>query len=260
MSKISKSLGIATVLLALNGCAGTERDKDFYNERINRASNIEVLLKTVTKVSGEEEPGSYDQEGNGFVIGKYLFSRDHVTSRYKVPGVQVTEFGIRYGNIPLDRSTVISEQTFLDDIPLYPIIENQDSDVSIFDLSKDSELCKKYCNNLNLDNLIKEDEIYKGMRVHWKGSPQGRDGFYRESHVANLREEQDKGKWSYDTFMINDTIVKGTSGKPIWHKDKIIGISHYVWNQMGGIGFMDNYIKSIKKYEDGANIRRRSTT
>ena len=76
-----RSLLLAGILLA-----GYATDKEFYQERIDRDSNIEVRLKTVTKVAMEEEPKTFDQSGYGFVVGKYIYSREHVTSKASLSG------------------------------------------------------------------------------------------------------------------------------------------------------------------------------
>ena len=238
-----KYIALAGLLLA--ACTQTQ-GREFYLDRINRASSIEVMLKTTTKVANEEEPKSYKQEGNGFVVGHYLISRDHVTSRYSIPGWELTPYGSRQANIPLDRDSVLNEETFLDDLVLHSIYENKKDDVAIFDLSKTPELCKKY-----LNDLMTEDELYQGMRVYFSASPTGgnRNGYYKESHIVKLRDEEDVGFKGEDTFMIQETIIPGTSGKPLWYNNKIVGVAHYFWKQMSGWGFMDNYIQEIKKYE-----------
>ena len=81
-----KYLALAGMLLA--SCAQTQ-GREFYEDRINRASSIEVRLKTVTKVN----ESTYEQDGFGFVLGNYVFSRDHVTSRYSVPRLQMSPYG-----------------------------------------------------------------------------------------------------------------------------------------------------------------------
>ena len=245
------------VLLAMTACAQTQ-GKDFYQDRINRASSIEVMLNTVTKVANEE-PTNYEQEGNGFVVDHYVLSRDHVTSRYSVPKWQMTPYGPRQVSISLDRDSVLGEETFLDDLVLHSVYEDDENDVAVFDLSKQPELCEKYCNDLTLDDLMTEDELYQGMRVYFSASPGvNRNGYYKESHIVKLRDEEDKGGPGEDSFMIQEIIIPGTSGKPLWHNDKIIGVAHYWWRQMSGWGFTDLYIKQIKKYELENGIQKRS--
>jgi len=224
-----------------------ERDKAFYEQRIKRTSDIEVVLKTITSVTKGEDQTNYTSEGSGFVVGHYLFSRDHVTSKYSL-GTMRTAFGVV--NLELDRDTMDNETTFLDGLALHSVYESREDDVAIFDLSKQDELCKRYCNDLTLDDLMKESELYIGMRVHWVGRPQGRDGYYRESHVTKLREEEKKGTIYQDTFVLNDPLIPGTSGKPIWGEDRIVGVAHYRWGGLAGLGFMDNYIREIERYEN----------
>ena len=250
-----KYIALAGLLLA--SCAQTQ-DKEFYLDRINRASSIEVMLNTVTKVANEE-PTTYEKTGNGFVVGEYIFSRDHVTSRYSVPKYRLTPYGNERKDFPLDREAVLNEETFLDDLVLHSVYENDDDDVAIFDLSKQPELCEKYCNDLTLDDLMTEDELYQGMRVYFSASPGvNRNGYYKESHIVKLRDEEDKGGPGEDSFMIQEIIIPGTSGKPLWHENKIIGVAHYFWRQMSGWGFTDLYIKQIKKYELENGIQKRS--
>ena len=248
----SRSLKITSLIVPLiAGCAMTEeRGKDFYDSRIESISKIEVTLRTVTKVSNAEEPQIYEQEGNGFVVGHYLISRDHVTSRYAVPGWQLTPYGPRQAKMSLNRKSILSELTYLDDIALHPVAENPKNDIAIFDLSKTPKLCEKYCNDLNLDIFMKGESLYRGMKVYWMGSPGGRIGFYRESQITKLRDEKDKGTNTEHSFMLQDHIIPGTSGKPIWSGNKIVGISHYVWKGLAGIGFMGPYLSRIKKYEN----------
>jgi len=205
----------------------------------------EVALKTITKTPKEGGPRALENEGAGFVLGNYLLTRDHVTSTYSID--YQTSF-VKVQEV-IDRKNMVSELTFLDGVALVPIIERPEDDVAIFDLSKTPKLCEKYCNNLTLDDLMTEGELYQGMRVYWVGNPLNVNGFYRESHIAKIRGKEDRGTDKEDTFIMNNEIIPGTSGKPIWHADKIVGVVHFYWNGMGGAGFMDNYIKEIKKYE-----------
>ena len=220
--------------------------KDFYADRMDKISSIEVLLKTVTQVAGKEEPIEHQKIGNGFVVGNYVFSRDHVTSKHYLNKLQSP-----YGVVKVEfQNPVLSEQTFLDDLVLHSVYENIEDDVAIFDLSKQPELCEKYCNDLTLDDLMTSDELYQGMRVYYNASPGGkRSGYYKESHITKLRDEADIGTSAENSFMIQEIIIPGTSGKPLWSDSKIIGATHYVWNHMGGFGFMDKYIEEIEKYE-----------
>lgn len=235
---LKKSLVPFVFLSMLAGCTG-EKGREFYQNRIDRISEIEVILETETKLEGVENP--YKKEGNGFVVGNYVLSRDHVTSGYFLNGED------------LDRSLVAEETTSLDGQILYPVIERREDDVSIFDLSKTPELCKKYCNDLDFDDLMTEDELYLGMRVYFNASPKGINGFYKESHISKLRPEVYKGTRKEDSFMIQDKIISGTSGKPLCHNGRIVGVAHYGWNEMGGFGVMDNYIDTIKEYENRKN-------
>lgn len=248
---LSKTIRTAVILAPLiGGCVGVpeERGREFYLDRINRASSIEVMLNTVTKVTEGEELATYEKEGSGFVVGNYVFSRDHITSRYYISTTQISPFSPpREVKVPLDRDTVINEETFLDEKVLYSVYESDEDDVAIFDLSKQPELCEKYCNNRTLGDLMTEDELYQGMRVYWLGQV---SGFYKESHITNLRDEEGKGTKYEDTFLTQERSIGGTSGKPLWHKDKIIGIASYLWKGMGGFGFMDNYIEVIEEYEE----------
>ena len=239
-----KYVALAGMLIA--SCTQVS-DKEFYQDRINRASSIEVRLKTVTKVN----ESTYEQDGFGFVVGHYVFSRDHVTSRYSVPRLQMSPYGFQEVKVPLDRDSISSEETSIDDLVLHSVYESNEDDVAVFDLSKQPELCKKYCNDLTLNDLMTEDELYQGMRVYFSASPTGGDRteYYKESHIVKLRDEVDKDSIAKDTFIIQEVIIPGTSGKPLWHKDKIIGVAHYFWKQMGGFGFTDNYIREINKYE-----------
>ncbi len=246
----SRSLKIAALMVPLiAGCAmAEERGREFYDSRIERISKIEVILKTITKVPGGDETVSHETTGNAFIVGDYLLSRDHVTSKYSF-GRMRTPFGII--DMPVDRDTMISEKTYLNGVELHPVIENKENDISIFDLRKTPKLCEKYCNDLTLDIFMKGESLYRGMKVYWMGSPQGRTGFYRESQIAKLRDEKDKDTNTEHSFMLQDSVIPGTSGKPIWSGDKIIGVAHYVWNGLAGIGFMGPYLERIEKYESG---------
>lgn len=247
-----KILKTTVMLTPLLGCIGTmveERGRDFYAERINRDSSIEAMLITIT-ILADEKSTTYEKNGSGFVIGHYIISRDHVTSQYSVLEWRLTPYGSKQTEIPLNRELVSDEQTFLDEKILYPVIERKEDDLAIFDLSKTPELCEKYCNDLTLDDLMTEDKLYQGMEVYWVGSPEGNRGFYKESHISKLRDENDEDSPVEDTFMIQYQVIKGTSGRPIWSGNKIAGVFHYVWNGMTGIGFMDPYITEIKKYEN----------
>ena len=232
---------MTALLVPLLGCAGS-RGRDFYTERINRISDIEVILNTETRFSDN----IFEAKGNGFVLGHYVLSRDHVTSKYDYQ--MATPYGMRI--FPLDRKTMEEETTSIDGIVLHPVIERVEDDLAIFDLSKTPELCKKYCNDLTFDDLMTSDELYKGMDVYWVGNPMNRPGFYRESIISNLKDEADKGTPAENTFMLQDPVVPGTSGKPIWSGNKIVGVAHYVWQNMAGIGFMDPYLERIQAYEN----------
>lgn len=76
-----KRILATTLLLSLLGCT---EDREFYGKRIERASQIEVELKTITKATGDEEPKEYRHSGYGFIVGNYLFTVDHVVSTYSV--------------------------------------------------------------------------------------------------------------------------------------------------------------------------------
>ncbi|KKL81461.1 hypothetical protein LCGC14_1994570, partial [marine sediment metagenome] len=220
--------------------------KDFYADRMDKISSIEVLLKTVTQVAGKEEPIEHQKIGNGFVVGNYVFSRDHVTSKHYLNKLQSP-----YGVVKVEfQNPVLSEQTFLDDLVLHSVYESNEDDIAIFDLSKNKNLCNKYCNHLSLDDLMTEDELYQGMEVYWMGNPRGINDFYKESRISKLKDEKDEDTIYENTFMIQDPIIPGTSGKPLWHNDKIIGVAHYFWEDMSGWGFMSNYIEIIKEYEN----------
>ena len=246
--KLMKGKYIALAGLLLASCVQTQ-GRDFYLDRINRASSIEVHLNTVTKVANEE-PTTYEKKGNGFVFGHYVFSRNHVTSRYSIKEWQFTPRGLQEVDVPLNRDSVLSEQTFLDDLVLHSVYESNEDDIAIFDLSKNKNLCNKYCNHLSLDDLMTEDELYQGMEVYWMGNPRGINDFYKESRISKLKDEKDEDTIYENTFMIQDPIIPGTSGKPLWHNDKIIGVAHYFWEDMSGWGFMSNYIEIIKEYEN----------
>ena len=249
MKNLLKTLTTAAVLVPLLGAANAEeRGRDFYADRIERASKIDVTLRTETRVASDDEPERHTHEGQGFVVGKYIFSKDHVTSRYHVPEYQFTPMGPRKINVPLDRETVISEQTFLDGIALFPVIEDKENDVSIFDLSKTPELCKTYCNDLTKDDLLLKKDLYRGMRVFWVGNPQGNEGFYKEGFISSKNSP-----FQTNTFMIQQELVAGTSGKPIWTESenpKIIGAADHVFSSMGGWSYMDNYVQAIEEYEN----------
>ena len=144
-------------------------------------------------------------------------------------------------------------------VPLYSVIQDKKSDVAIFDLSKTPKLCKKYCNNLSLDDLMTKNKLYPGMKVFWDGSPNLKNGFYRESQITTLGIRNLTNYKIKNSFLIQDKVISGTSGKPLWNDDdglKIVGAAKYAWNSFGGFGFMDSYIRAIKKYESSKEIGR----
>lgn len=249
---LTKLLGIATIVASLipsYSNANHKNDKDFYRQRIERAQSLDLTLRTDTKIAYGEEPQTSTQIGGGFVIGKYIFSKDHVVSKQWINIPVMSQFGLRTRRIKLDRERVIEEMTFLDDIALYSVVEDKPRDIAIFDLSKTPKLCERYCNDFSLDDLLTENQLYKGMRVYWVGSPRDNPGFYRESHISILRRETDEDTEHQETYMINNHLIPGSSGKPIWHNDKIVGVADHYWQGLGGVTFMDEYIEEVKKYE-----------
>jgi len=234
--------------------------KEFYSRRLEEISKIEVTLKTVTKAvdpKNPSEPVSYDLTGRGFVVGKYIFTADHIASIYYTYSIQESTL------ILINR---ISESTFLDEIALAEVVNDPTNDIAIFDLSKTPELCKRYCNNLTLDDLMTSDKLYTGMRVFWNGNPLLKEGFYRESIISKIVKEVSSfpiGNNSSisikNAFFTQDAVARGTSGSAIWHydghKNYIVGTAVIFWpllpfpHVFGGIKSMDDYITTIKKYE-----------
>ena len=224
--------------------------RDFYIDRIGEISNIEIVLNTETKAvnpSDEDEPNSYESKGNGFVVGNYVLTVDHVVSKYS------TTFPTPFGPYTkeLDR---IEEKTFIDDLQIHPVVESRQKDLAIFDLTKTPELCERYCNDLTLENIATSEELYVGMKVYWMASQQLRVNFYRSTHIAPIREvkglEEDGIKDFLDnSFSLNVAFRSGTSGKPIWSGDKIVGVGHYQLDELGYSKLMDEYVEAIKKYE-----------
>ncbi len=250
-----KGKHIALAGLLLSACAQTQ-GRDFYEDRIKDISDILVTLNTYTKAvnpNEKEEPFSHEKKGSGFVVGNYVFTADHVVSRY------VLKYPTPYGpaSYELDR---IEEKTFIDDLQIHPVMENREKDIAIFDLKQTPELCKTYCNDLTLEDIASSEELYQGLNVYWMASPQLRGTFYRSSHVASIREVQDFKEDDVENFLgnsfsLNIGFRSGTSGKPVWAeingKTKIVGVGHY---QLDGLGFaklMDEYIEIIKEYEEG---------
>ena len=243
------------VLASLLGCASLDRDKEFYKDRVQRILDTEVVLNTKTKAinpNDEEKPYSYETTGNGFVVGNYVFTAEHVVSRYSI--TYPTPFGPYTEE--LDK---IEERTFIDDIQINPIIEDRKKDVAIFDLSKTPKLCKKYCNGLTLKDIVTSGELYNGMEVFWMASPDLRGDFYRSSHISSIREVkgyEEKGIKDFldNSFSINIAFRNGTSGKPLWSyegdKLKVVGVGHYNLDELGYAKLMDEYVEAIKKYEE----------
>ena len=254
MKTLKKILLTTGVLASLLGCA-SQRNEEFYKDRVQRISDIEVVLNTKTKAvnsDDKDEPYSFENEGNGFVVGNYVFTADHVVSRHSV--TYPTPFGP--ASYELNR---IEERTFIGDTRINPIIEDRKKDVAIFDLSKTPELCKKYCNELTLKDITTSGGLYNGMEVFWMASPNLRGNFYRSSHISSIREvkgydEEGAKDFLDNSFSLNHPFLTGTSGKPIWSsvkgKNKIIGVGHYRLNGLGYAKLMDEYVEAIKKYEE----------
>ena len=248
-----KYIALAGLLLA--ACTQTQ-GRDFYADRIDKISDIEVVLNTYTKAinpNNENEPDSFEKPGYGFVVGNYVFTVDHVVSRYST-NYYTPSFGRI--KVKLDR---IDEKTFIDDFQIHPVVEVRQKDMAIFDLRKTEELCEIYCNDLTLDDIATSDELYKGMEVFWMASPQLRGDFYRRSHISSIKEVKGYGdedgmeNFLDNSFSLNIGFRKGTSGKPIWAeidgRTKIVGVGHYQLEGLGYAKLMDEYIEEIKKYE-----------
>ena len=225
--------------------------KEFYSRRQENISKIEIALKKVTKAvnpKNPNEPISYESKGRGFVVGKYIFTADHIASMYYIYSEPESTFTL------INR---IAETTFLDEIALAEVVNDRSKDIAIFDLSKTPELCKKYCNNLTLDDLMTSDRLYIGMRVFWNGNPGLQDNVYRESSISRFIRKGDSfaglGEEFKHSFLINEPVIRGDSGSAVWHydghKNYIIGVATFVWNGLGGIKFMDEYVEAVKKYE-----------
>ena len=222
-------------------------EEEFYLDRISQIESIDVDIVTTTTMENDAEATI---PGAGFIFGHYLFTLDHVTSRYSFQTQVNTPFGMQTKTFPIDRDKIKSEITTLDDRVLYPVIEDQESDIAIFDLSKDELLCNTYCNDLTEEDLMLEEDLYKGQEVYWIGSPKSLDGYYKESRISLLRDEVDEGKYE-GTYMLQHTIIPGSSGKPVWSNGKITGVAQYIWQSHAGVKFMDKYLDEIKDYERG---------
>jgi len=237
------------VMASLISCTSP---KDFYKNRINETSKIEVSLETHLKERVGDEPVTSKSTGRGYVIGEYVFTADHITSEYMR---RVNLFGNTF------HSTIerIEEKTFLDNHYLHPVIEDKESDVAIFDLKKTPILCEKYCNKLSLDDLLTSEDLYQGMKIFWNAYPAEKDGFYRESIITGIGQVEDYSEiglsddYLSNSFSINTFFVGGDSGNPIWAekdgKNYVVGTAHYLLYGMGFVKLMDEYVDAIKEYE-----------
>lgn len=108
---------------------------------------------------------------------------------------------------------------------------------------------------MTLEDIAKSNGLYGGMDVYWIGGPQMRGEFYRTSHITSIREvkgytDEDGIKDFLDnSFTINTGLKDGTSGKPIWSGNKIIGVAHYRLDGLGYMKLMDEFIEVINDYE-----------
>lgn len=221
------------------------RDRNFYEKRVEEISKIEVDLETTLITDSD----TLKIEGRGFVVGDYILSLDHVTSRYdrNIPG----PFGYLHQKV-----NRILEKTTIDGMVLEPIVEDSTTDVSIFYLRNNTKLKHKYSNNLSIDDLASSKELYTGMDVFWNGNPFGHPDRYNEGIVSKVQDDGPSPKFK-KSFYINQRVIPGTSGTPVWHFDgkrnKIIGVAQFSINHtnFSGIKYMDEYIEKIKEHQNG---------
>lgn len=228
------------------------KHNELYEARINATASIEVILKTVAKVEFgySNELGIKELKGDGFVVGNYVLTLDHVVSVYERD----------YSNIEVIE--ILDEKTHLDGTALHEVINDEEVDIGVFDLSKTPELCKKYCNDLTIDDLMTSDELKVGMMVYWNESPGNLQGIHRKSYISKKDENPLPTSFAVGTY-----IMPGTSGIPVWYydesttKQKIVGVvqylspdpQNYTYDVLGFAKYMDDFIEEIRKYEKEAN-------
>lgn len=251
-----KPYAVALGILA-SACATQIKPREFYQNRISDISATQIDLDTITIMPGVEEPISYTREGGRGELyktqkGCYGLTKDHVVSTYTIQERVFTPYGPQMMEFLLDRDEVISEITYLDDIPLIEIVSRREDDIAVFKLPTELE---HYCNDLTLDNVLTKDQLYPGMRVFWNGQER-----YRESHIIKLLNPEDTKKVEDnldasvgDTFMINTNFINKSSGTYVQTEidDKIyrIGLVTYNSRGLGGVAFMDPFIEVIKQFE-----------
>ena len=259
MKKMKKNLeAILGLALSVSACEGVPEEnvseRKFYETRISDISKNLVALTTSLdkyKDNGEKDGETFSWMGRGFVIGKKVFTLDHVVSKYTF------EYRVPFGGFMIERINRerIKEDTYLEGIKLHPLIEDNERDVAVFDLSKTLELCEKYCNDLTLEEVVvRKEGIYPGMRVFWSGNPRNYGNFYNEAMVSRNYEDEIQDKSSQESFYINMWLIPGDSGTPIYTeingRNKIAGVAQRTWQGLGGIKFMDEFAKIIQEREN----------
>ena len=222
------------------------QDRDFFVYRMNVISDPEIINKTHTKLinpEDEDEPVIFDQSGYGEVFGCQYLSLAHVVNKTKITVPYFTPFGVRRRAELLDRSRVIEELTFIDDIALESIVEDSETDVAVFNLPDE---LKHYCNDLTLDDLLPSSEVYVGMKVFWNGAPGGMNDVYRESIISQHFNINDEGGPYEHTYMLNAPVVPGSSAKYLWTlidgEYKIVGLIQGVYNGLGIVKSIDDFL------------------
>lgn len=182
-------------------------------------------ISTFTNINGDEETREWG--GTGFVVGDKYVTLDHVVSLHE------DEIDTPFGSldIPVQRR---EEKTYIDEVELISIEENQQTDIAVFQLPE--ELCKKYCN----EGVPFGSDIYIGLDVFWIGNPENTGKTFRYGKIARtslsvaIPMEGIEGAIGLGTYAI-----PGDSGSPVFNaKGELLGVIQFSQqSSSGSLGF-----------------------